>query len=60
MPVLRVVILGSEDKRCLRSVSQNLVIFLYSKNLNYIHADSYRNGIKWDFKLLRFLNRFLI
>ena len=45
MPVLRVVILGSEDKRCLRSVSQNLVIFLYSKNLNYIDVDSYRNGI---------------
>ena len=29
MPVLRVVILGSEDKRCLRSVFQNLVMFMY-------------------------------
>ena len=29
MPVLRVVILGSEDKLCLRSVFQNLVMFMY-------------------------------
>lgn len=41
MPVLRVVILGSEDKRCLRSVFQNWVMFMYQSINMHVAADPF-------------------